>query len=168
MEIPRTPRHRAAIKRNKLSSPCAIAINKRIITPDQQILDYHCGRGDNMRLLNAAGYTCDGYDPNYKPVSFLQPSYDVVMLLFVLGTIVSPRERREILEKAWFYTSKYLLISTQVQHSRGHIPCGDGYLTSWATFQKYWTEPEFKKYIEGITKSKAKRLGKGIIILKKS
>lgn len=169
LEVPNhwtTPRHKAAFVRKKLSSPVAIAIDKGIITHDDTILDYGTGKGQVVELLQQQGYNAVGYDPYYFPNTPLE-SADVVMLCYVAGVIENSLERSQTIEKAWHLTNKTLLIAAQVQHSRGKIQHGDGWLTKWSTFAKYWTEPEWRKYVEGITGIRAKRIGKGILVLSK-
>jgi len=161
-----TPRHKAALKRTKLGAPYSVAIAKSIITPDTTVLDYGCGRGDNVRFMQEAGINAVGYDPYYFPDTEKTPC-DVVALCYVLGVVESPEERDRTLEEAWSLAKKSLLVATQVQHSRGDVAHGDGYLTRWRTFEKYWTSPQFREYVEKVTGVKAIRLGKGIISLAK-
>lgn len=161
-----TPRQKAAFVRKKLSSPVAIAIAKGIITQSDTILDIGTGKGQVVTLLNEQGYSATGYDPYYFPNAPLVKS-DVVMLCYVVGVIENSFERWQTVEKAWKLTGKTLLIAAQVQHSRGKIEHGDGWLTKWGTFIRYWTEPEWRAYVEKITGAKARRIGKGILVLDK-
>ena len=161
-----TPRHKAALKRAKLGAPYQSAIAHSIITPDTTVLDYGCGRGDNVRFMVEQGINAVGYDPYYFPDTEKTES-DVVALCYVLGVIESPAERDRTLSEAWSLAKKSLLVATQVQKSRGDVVHGDGYITRWATFARYWTSPQFREYVETITKAKATRLGKGIIFLSK-
>lgn len=46
------PRHKAAFRRSRLSSPIAIAIDKGIITPETSVFDYGTGKGDCVNFLN--------------------------------------------------------------------------------------------------------------------
>lgn len=161
-----TPRHKAAFVRKKLSSPVRIAIEKGIITSSSSILDYGTGKGQVVELLQQQGYNAVGYDPYYFPNTSLE-SADVVMLCYVAGVIENPLERLQTIARAWQLTNKTLLIASQVQHSRGKIQQGDGWLTKWGTFCRYWTEPEWRQYVEEITGAKAKRIGKGILAVNK-
>lgn len=161
-----TPRHKAAFVRTKLSSPVRIAIEKGIINKEDSILDLGTGKGQVVTLLNKQGYSAVGYDPYYFPDTLLEPA-DVVMLCYVVGIIENSFERHQVIEKAWKLTKRNLLIASQVQHSRGHVQYGDGWLTRWQTFCKYWTEPEWRAYVEKITGAKARRIGKGILICNK-
>ena len=115
------PRHKAAFRRSRLSSPMSLAIEKGIIMP----------------------------------------------LCYVLGVIESPLERDEVLKRAWSLATSCLIVACQVQHSRGSKAWGDGYLTNWRTFIRYWTEPQLRQYVEKITGAKARRIGKGVLVISK-
>ena len=57
------PRHKAALKRNELSLPMAATIDGAFLLPHHTHLDYGCGRGDDVRFLQAMGFRSRGYDP---------------------------------------------------------------------------------------------------------
>lgn len=160
------PRHKAAFRRSRLSSPLAIAIEKGIITPNTTVFDYGTGKGDCVNLLNQMGISTSGYDPYWHPNNKIEKA-DVVTLCYVLGVIENRLERDEVLNRAWSLCNKSLVVACQVQHSRGSEAWGDGYLTKWSTFCKYWTEPALRQYVEKITGAKAKRIGKGVLLIQK-
>jgi DNA phosphorothioation-associated putative methyltransferase len=158
------PRQKAAQKRHKLSSPITAAIGAGILTRGDTLLDYGTGRGDVPRILNDTGYYASGFDPYYFPNNAIAPA-DIVNLSFVLAVIECPKERDQVLKTAWSLTQKHLIVSAQVQHSRGEEVWGDGFKTRWQTFCRYWTSPEFKKYIQATLNQPAKRIGKGIFVV---
>lgn len=158
------PRQRAAQKRHKLSSPITAAIEQGYLTRSDTLFDYGCGKGDIPRILNSTGYYATGFDPYYFPLTPLE-SADVVNLAFVLATIEDPDERQKTLLNAWSLTGKHLIVAAQVQHSRGEEPWGDGFITCWGTWVKYWTSPEFREYVESVLDKPARRLGKGIWVV---
>lgn len=162
-----TPRHKAALKRTKLGAPYSAAIVNSIIRPDTTVLDYGCGRGDNVRFMKEQGINAVGYDPYYFP-DVEKTSCDVVALCYVLGVIEDKAERDRTLCEAWSLAKKSLLVATQVQHSRGDVAHGDGWLTNWGTYCFYWNSPGWKQYVETITGGAAKRIGKGILIVQKT
>jgi hypothetical protein len=47
------------------------------------------------------------------------------------------------------------------------VPHGDGWLNKWNIYTKFWTEPEWRRYVESVTGVKARRIGKGILIVQK-
>ncbi|WP_250123063.1 DNA phosphorothioation-associated putative methyltransferase [Chroococcidiopsis sp. CCMEE 29] len=160
------PRHKAAMRRHKLSSPVAIAINKGILTLDQTFFDYGCGQGGDLCRLTQMGYKANGYDPFYFPDAD-KTKADVVNLSYVLGVINDIQERQETLLQAWALTGKTLIVSAQVQKTRGTIPHNDGWINKWNIYTKFWTEPEWRKYVEGVTGAKAYRIGKGVLVVQK-
>ncbi len=158
------PRQKAAQKRHKLSSPITAALGAGILTRADTLLDYGTGRGDVPRILNDTGYYASGFDPYYFPNNAIAPA-DVVNLSFVLAVIEDPTERDQVLKTAWSLTQKHLIVSAQVQHSRGEEVWGDGFITKWGTFAKYWSSPEFREYVESVLEQKAQRLTKGVFVI---
>lgn len=151
------------MKRPKLSSPLTIAIAKGVIAPDLTVFDYGCGRGGDIQRLQELGYEATGFDPYYAP-DMPKKKADIVTLSYVLGVIENSAERREVLEEAWALTNKTLIVSAQVQRTRGTVQHGDGWLNKWGIYTKFWTEPEWRSYVESVTGAKARRIGKGILI----
>src|SRR5262245_46005384 len=62
-----TLRHRTAISRGALSRPLRLAVASGLIHPQSTVLDYGCGRGDDVQALRAHGIQCQGWDPVYQP-----------------------------------------------------------------------------------------------------
>jgi len=63
------------------------------------VLDYGCGRGDDVDALKKMGIKIEGYDPYWKPdIRSLKKKYDVVMCNYVLN-VVDKRERIAIIDK---------------------------------------------------------------------
>jgi hypothetical protein len=73
------PRHKAALKRNEWSLPMAATIDGGILHHHTH-LDYGCGRGDNVRFLQAMGFRSRGYDPYYFPR--IKKVADIVTLIY--------------------------------------------------------------------------------------
>ena len=68
MEIVTTiERHRTAMSRTFLSRPMRQAVEDGLLTTDETIFDYGCGRGDDVRTLAGLGYTISGWDPAHAP-----------------------------------------------------------------------------------------------------
>jgi DNA phosphorothioation-associated putative methyltransferase len=143
-------RHRAAIARNDISRPVRLAMDWAIITTDTTFFDYGCGYGGDVERLAKLGFNSAGWDPYYHPDN-QRIAGDVVNLGYVLNVIEDIEERHQALCQAWELTAKVLIVSAQVlinAPSSKQIPYGDGVVTSWNTFQKYYEQEELKNYID--------------------
>ncbi|MEG4007750.1 DNA phosphorothioation-associated putative methyltransferase [Microcoleus sp. Pol11C1] len=142
-------RHKAALKRNQLSLPMAAAVDAGILLPHHAHLDYGCGRGDDVRFLQAMGFRSRGYDPYYFPRT-IKRAADVVTLLYVLSTIEVPALRCETLVWAYEFTRQTLVVSAITGRSRNHggVAYSDGVITRWGTFEKCYSHTELKHLIE--------------------
>jgi len=142
------PRHKAALKRSELSLPMAATIDAGILLPHHTHLDYGCGRGDDVRFLQAMGFRSQGYDPYYFPRT--QKAADVVTLIYVLSTIEIPAVRCEALISAYRLTRQTLVASAITGRSTNHagIAYNDGVITKWGTFEKCYSHTELKHLIE--------------------
>lgn len=142
-------RHKTAIRRINLSRPIQLALDSALITSESSVLDYGCGRGDDVRALKDRGIDCMGWDPKYLPDNLLKVS-DIVNLGYVINVIENIKERNSTLYNAWKYTKKALIISARLKHeSKGMdlTPHGDGFITSRGTFQKFFTQQELRDLI---------------------
>lgn len=91
--------NKTAIKRNQLSLPVKWLIKQRIINKGQSILDYGCGRGDDIRHLNRLGFKVFGYDPYWQNNhSILNQKYDVILNTYVLN-VVGREQRKNIINQ---------------------------------------------------------------------
>lgn len=144
-------RARTAIGRAELSRPLKCAIGDGLIVSGTRVLDYGCGRGDDLRRLSAMGYTASGWDPVHRAEGELNPS-PVVNLGYVVNVIENARERREVLHRAWELTEKLLVVSARLNlDARGLQSCleyEDGCLTSRGTFQKFFEQQELRNWID--------------------
>jgi len=77
-------RHRTAIHRTRLSSPMQVLSDHGYLELDRTVLDYGCGRGDDVRLLRERGVRVTGWDPHFAPAEPLGDA-DVVNLGFVVN-----------------------------------------------------------------------------------
>lgn len=143
------PRHKAALKRRELSLPMAAAVDGGILLAHHAHLDYGCGRGDDVRFLQAMGFRSRGYDPYYFPRT-LKKAADVVTLLYVLSTVEVPMVRCEALVHAYKLARQTLVVSAITGRStnRAGTPYSDGAITRWGTFEKRYSHTELKHLIE--------------------
>ena len=160
-------RHKTAIDRNSLSQPIQILARHNYLNGEFSLLDYGCGKGDDLRELEAHGIDAIGWDPVHRSEGELLNS-DIVNLGFVLNVIEERQERTETLKRAWNYADKLLIVSVMIAGDR-HIeqfqPYKDGIITSRNTFQKYYSQGEFRNYIEETIGESAIAVGQGIFIL---
>ena len=115
----------------------------------QSILDYGCGRGEDVRFYGHHGFNAIGFDPHPGFGSTNEPTgtFDVVLLLFVLNVLASPQERINTLRAAARYVADggVLIVAArspseieQEAASKGWTPFNDGYWSheTKGTFQK--------------------------------
>ena len=160
-------RHKTAIDRNQLSQPMQILARHDYLNGDWSVLDYGCGKGDDLRELEAHGLDASGWDPVHEPEGLLVSS-DIVNLGFVLNVIEDRDERIETLKRAWDYADKLLIVSVMVAGDsviEQFTPYKDGVITSRKTFQKYYAQSEFRSFVETTLDDDAIAAGQGIFIV---
>lgn len=143
-------RHKTAIVRHELSAPMKTLAKNGFLSGDYSIFDYGCGRGDDLRELEAHGLDALGWDPNFNPDSDIVNS-DIVNIGFVINVIEDQDERMAAVLGAWETTNKLLVISAMLANESyisQFTPYKDGVITSRNTFQKYFSQAELKIYIE--------------------
>ena len=160
-------RHLTAIVRHDLSAPMKSVAKNGFLSGDYSIFDYGCGRGDDLRELEAHGLDALGWDPNFRPDADKVAS-DIVNMGFVINVIEDKDERIEAVLGAWELTDKLLVISAMLAND-SHIaqfkPYKDGVITSRNTFQKYYSQAELKAYIERILDEEPIAIAPGIFYI---
>ncbi len=144
------PRHRTALSRTTLSRPLQLAFSAGFLAPGKRVLDYGCGKGDDIRALRSLGYECQGWDPAIETHEVLQPAH-VVNLGFVLNVIEDPAERKDVLQRAWGLCQEVLVVAVRTTlEVRGQSlsPFGDGYVTTRGTFQKFYSQSELRNWLD--------------------
>lgn len=158
------PRHKTAIRRNDYSRPVKCLLADGLLTPTTCLLDYGCGRGEDVELLTAAGFRCSGWDPVFRPDAPRLPA-DVVTLSYVLNVIEDADERAATLHRAWGLCRGLLVVAAQVQldgRGRARVEFGDGVLTGRGTFQKFYTQDELRAYLEAQLRCEATPAALGV------
>lgn len=143
-------RHKTAIRRKDFSLPVKRLLRDELIVPGQTFFDYGCGHGEDVELLGIQGVTARGWDPAFRPDEPRAPA-EIVNLGYVLNVIEDPVERAEVLREAWRLCDRVLVVAARVNvDGRGYskIAFGDGIVTGFGTFQKYYTQSELKEYLE--------------------
>ncbi|TOJ73364.1 hypothetical protein CGI33_22300 [Vibrio parahaemolyticus] len=164
---PGIDRHKTAIVRHELSSPMKTLAKQGYLDGRFSIFDYGCGRGDDLRELEAHGLDALGWDPVFSPDNDKVNS-DIVNLGFVLNVIEDQDERLEALLSAWELANKVLVVSVMLAND-SYItqfqPYKDGVITSRNTFQKYYAQSEFKGYLERSLQEDAIAVSPGIFYI---
>ena len=143
-------RHRTAQRRSDLSSPVRLLMDLGFLDGKLSLFDYGCGRGDDLRLLNAMNIVASGWDPTFLPDGERRPA-DIVNLGFVLNVIEDSQERSETLRSAFALSRKMLIVSVMLGYTAQRAqftPHNDGVRTQRDTFQKYFAQDEFRAYVE--------------------
>lgn len=158
-------RQRTAISRTDYSRPIKIALADALIRPEISVLDYGCGRGDDVRHLALRGVRSRGWDPVHCTDGDLAPS-EVVNLGYVVNVIEDVQERVECLERAWSFAERALIVSARLASETPEFasvaPYGDGFVTSIPTFQKFYEQSELKDWIEAHLSEPAVAAGPGV------
>lgn len=161
---PSIDRYKTAIVRHDLSSPMKTLAKQGYLDGPYSIFDYGCGRGDDLRELEAHGLDALGWDPVFSPDNDKVTS-DIVNLGFVLNVIEDQDERLEALLSAWELADKILVVSIMLANE-SYIAqfqsYKDGVITSRNTFQKYYAQSEFKGYLERSLQEDAIAVAPGI------
>lgn len=160
-----TLRHRAAIGRSDLSQPVRQSLNDNVIGRQTSVLDYGCGRGQDVTRLTHMGLRADGWDPFFAPDNPLT-EHDVVMLTYVLNVIEDPGERRQTLAKAWGLATRALVVSCRLKWEQSQLrgqEVGDGVLTSRETFQHFFRTSELRNLVETETGKRCVSPAPGVV-----
>jgi DNA phosphorothioation-associated putative methyltransferase len=155
-------RHLTALSRNALSAPVQLLLRHGLLSVDTTVFDYGCGRGGDVAGLSANGFTANGWDPHFaadQPVV----EADVVNLGFVVNVIEDPAERVDAMHKAFKLARQVMSISVMLYgYETAGRPFRDGFITSRNTFQKYFSQAEFKDYVEQVLHQQAFMAGPGV------
>ena len=113
---------------------------------------------------------CWAGDPGRQVVRSYAP-WPVVNLGFVLNVIEDVDERTKALKHAWRMTEKVLLVSVRTTsefdpkeavNRLGWRQFNDGFITSTGTFQRFYLQAEFQKYLESTLKKKVIMAAPGV------
>lgn len=165
--IPQIQRHLTAINRNALSRPLQMLFKHQFLEEQYSFFDYGCGKGDDLRELQAYGIEAQGFDPVYAPQNPKIPA-DIVNLGFVINVIENPQERQTCLQEAYQLSRQLLVVSVMLTNEARltHQNCyGDGIITKRHTFQKYYTQMELKHYLETVLQTQAIAVASGIFYI---
>jgi DNA phosphorothioation-associated putative methyltransferase len=157
-------RSRTAISRVEFSRPVKLALQDRIITPGVAVLDYGCGRGDDVRGLIGAAVDASGWDPGNGDAPPSIPAR-VVNLGYVLNVIENAAERAVVLRRAWDLAQDVLVVAARLlaecKGTPGR-PFRDGFITALGTFQKYYEQDELRDWISATLGAQPVAAGPGV------
>ncbi|MBE9397771.1 DNA phosphorothioation-associated putative methyltransferase [Pontibacterium sp. N1Y112] len=157
-------RHLTAITRYELSSPFKCLAKHGYLNGNHSVFDYGCGKGDDLRELEAHGLNVGGWDPNFRPDTE-QLESDIVNLGFVINVIENIDERIEAIQRAFALSKRLLVISAMIAGEATiskFAPYKDGILTSRNTFQRYYSQSELQDFIERTLEDDAIAVAPGI------
>jgi DNA phosphorothioation-associated putative methyltransferase len=164
----RAVRARTALERVALSRPVRIAVADGLITPGATtVLDYGCGRGGDIERLCRAGVRAGGWDPHHRPDGSRERS-DVVNLGYVVNVIEDPAERQEALRQAWGLAAQVLMVSARLGTESADLEgvlFRDGLRTSTGTFQKLYSQPQLREWVEATLGVRAAAAAPGIFFV---
>ena len=161
-------RHKAALHRRDVSRPIRLALEDGLVRPGTRVLDYGCGRGEDVRQLRARGITCEGWDPVFRPEGERGAS-DIVNLGYVVNVIEDSAERADVLRQAWRLAEGVLVVAgrlaMEAKAAAGPCEFEDGYVTRLGTFQKLYQQDELRTWIQQTLERDAVPAGPGVFYI---
>jgi diadenosine tetraphosphate (Ap4A) HIT family hydrolase len=85
--------HLTAIERTKISSPVQFLLDQDLLRG--RILDFGCGLGNDVKLLEYKGLDITGYDPYYLPIDPVG-KFETIVCCYVLNVLM-PEEQAAVL-----------------------------------------------------------------------
>lgn len=85
--------HLTAMNRTYLSNPARFLVEQQLL--QGKILDFGCGLGKDVELLEQQSFDIVGYDPYYFPY-YLGHKFDTIICLYVLNVLM-PEEQAQVL-----------------------------------------------------------------------
>lgn len=85
--------HLTAIQRTSISFPARILLEGQAL--QGKILDFGCGLGKDVEILESKGFEIEGYDPHYFS-AYPKNKYDTIICIYVLNVLM-PHEQRDVL-----------------------------------------------------------------------
>lgn len=150
---------RTAIRRDALSRPVGLAVERGILRTGVSYLDYGCGHGEDVvRLAVEHGVIARGWDPHVRvgdPVNVAPApgeTFDVVGLIYVVNVIEDPGDRMATIRAAWRFVRPGGWMIVAVRPLRdlnpGWARCGDGWRTRAGSFHRLFaTDSELDRYV---------------------
>lgn len=87
--------HLTAKERDRLSFPARIALEKGWLKG--RVLDFGCGFGSDVKLLQEKGIDIVGYDPYYFP-QFPEGKFDTILCFYVLNVLLQEQQATVLMD----------------------------------------------------------------------
>ncbi len=87
--------HLTAKERSRLSYPANLLLNKSLIVGD--VLDFGCGFGKDVDLLQAEGINITGYDKHYFP-KYPTKAFDTIICFYVLNVLTQEEQATVLIQ----------------------------------------------------------------------
>jgi len=149
--------HKTAIARKTASKPARLLIEGIKFTyPVLSLLDWGCGKGQDVEYFKDHLNTVEGYDPYYQP-ELPTHQFDIVTCSYVLNVIENKDERLKTLKDIFSFLKNRGILLLTVRSSKEVNRCAkkgkweefnDGWLTYRRTFQKGFSSPELLYYLD--------------------
>ncbi|WP_242632746.1 DNA phosphorothioation-associated putative methyltransferase [Thiothrix fructosivorans] len=159
-------RHRTALTRYALSKPMQLLAKHDFLEGKHTIFDYGCGKGSDVDILRQNNLTANGWDPHFCPEN-PKHSADVVNLGFVINVIEDKDERLAAVLGAYQLCTQFLCAAVMLGEQspeRGRL-FRDGVLTSRNTFQRYYSQEEFREYLRRVLDEDPVAVGPGVFFV---
>lgn len=136
-----------------MSRPCRFAIEQKVEDP---ILDYGCGRGDDVEALRKVGREAYGWDPHFDQFRLqgrkIADGFPTILCTYVLNT-VPLEERVRIVRMIYDMLRPGGRALISVRSSVEKIPgekYQDGVQTVRGTFQKTFDGPALAEFLQEV------------------
>ncbi|OQX09696.1 MAG: peptidase M15, partial [Thiothrix lacustris] len=159
-------RHRTALTRYALSKPMQLLAKHDFLEGKHTIFDYGCGKGSDVDILRQNNLTANGWDPHFCPDN-PKHTADVVNLGFVINVIEDKDERLAAVLGAYQLCTQFLCAAVMLGEQsteRGRL-FRDGVLTSRNTFQRYYSQEEFREYLRRVLDEDPVAVGPGVFFV---
>ena len=159
-------RHLTALSRSNLSAPMQCLARHGFLDGSLSVFDYGCGKGDDIRNLQANAIPVAGWDPHYAP-DHPRHEADIVNLGFVINVIEDPEERLQALQGAYRLCRQVLVVSAMLfnQNALKGQAFNDGIITRRNTFQKYFTQTELREFLSEALETDSIAVAPGIFFI---
>lgn len=159
-------RHRTALTRYALSKPMQLLAKHDFLEGKHTIFDYGCGKGSDVDILRQNNLTANGWDPHFCPDN-PKHTADIVNIGFVINVIEDKTERMESVLGAYQLCTQFLCAAVMLGEQsleRGRL-FRDGVLTSRNTFQRYYSQEEFREYLRYVLDEDPVAVGPGVFFV---